>query len=89
MRDAKARLEQSRFDLDKAKKNAASGTDLKAAEKAVEAARLGLVNAQGNYASTQLRADETGDVQMAKFWADYWANDLGDKWLALDEKPQQ
>jgi HlyD family secretion protein len=87
VRDAKARLEQSRFDLDKAKRTAESGGDLKAAEKAVEAARLSLVNAQGNYASTQLRADVTGDVQMAKFWADYWANDLGDKWLALDKSP--
>jgi HlyD family secretion protein len=87
VRDATARLEQSRFDLDKAEKNAASGTDLKAAEQAVEAARLSLVNAQGNYASTQLRADETGDLQMAKFWADYWADDLGDKWLALKDNP--
>ena len=87
VRDARARLEQSRFDLDKAKRTAESGGDLKAAEKAVEAARLSLVNAQGNYASTQLRADVTGDVQMAKFWADYWANDLGDKWLALDKSP--
>ena len=89
VRDAKARLEQSRFDLDKAKRTAESGTDLKAAEKAVEAARLGVVNAQGNYASTQLRADVTGDVQMAKFWADYWADDLGDKWLASEGKPEQ
>jgi len=53
----------------------------------VEAARLGVVNAQGNLASTQLRADVTGDVQMAKFWADYWADDLGDKWLALKDSP--
>jgi HlyD family secretion protein len=87
VRDARARLEQSRFDLDKAKRSAESGADLKAAEKAVEAARLGLVNAQGNLASTQLRADVTGDVQMAKFWADYWASDLGDKWLALKDNP--
>ncbi len=87
VRDATARLEQSRFDLDKAKKNAVSGKDLKAAEQAVEAARLSLASAQGNYASTQLRADVTGDVQMAKFWADFWADDLGDKWLALDKSP--
>jgi len=87
VRDAKARLEQSRFDLDKAKRSDESGADLKAAEKNVEAARLGVVNAQGNYAATLLRADVTGDVQMAKFWADYWASDLGDKWLALKERP--
>jgi HlyD family secretion protein len=87
VRDAKARLEQSRFDLDKAKRAADSGTDLAAAWKSVEAARLGVISAQGNYSSTLLRSDVTGDVQMAKFWADYWADDLGDKWLRLDESP--
>jgi multidrug resistance efflux pump len=87
MRDAKARLEQSRFDLDKAKRTADSGTDLQAAEAGLNAARLGLINAQGNYTSTLLRADVTTDVQAAKFWADFWANDLGDKWLRLQEKP--
>jgi HlyD family secretion protein len=87
VRDAKARLEQSRFELDKAKRAAESGTDLAAAAKSVEAARLGVINAQGNYSSTLLRSDVTGDVQMAKFWADFWANELGDKWLALKDSP--
>jgi multidrug resistance efflux pump len=87
VRDAKARLEQSRFELDKAKRTAESGTDLKAAETGLEAARLGVINAYGNYTSTLLRADVTNDVRMAKFWADFWADDLGDKWLRLDENP--
>lgn len=87
LRDAKARLEQSRFDLDKAKRTAESGTDLKAAQVGVSAAWLGVVNAQGSYSSTLLRSDVTSDVQMAKFWADFWADDLGDKWLRLQENP--
>jgi multidrug resistance efflux pump len=87
LRDAEARLEQSRFDLDKAKRAAESGTDLKAAQSGLNAAWLGIVNAQGNYSSTLLRSDVTGDVQMAKFWSDFWADDLGDKWLRLDENP--
>jgi HlyD family secretion protein len=87
LRDAKARLEQSRFDLDKAKHAAESGTDLKAAEASVNAAWLGVINARGNYSSTLLRSDVTSEVQMAKFWADYWADDLGDKWLRLSERP--
>jgi multidrug resistance efflux pump len=87
LREAEARLEQSRFELDKTKRAADSGTDLKAAEMGLEAARLGVVSANGNYTSTLLRSDVTGDVRMAKFWADYWANDLGDKWLRLNEKP--
>ena len=87
VREATAQLEQSRFKLQKAKRDAESGTDLAAAWKNVEAARLGVINAQGNYSSTLLRADVTGDVQMAKFWADYWASDLGDKWLALKGNP--
>jgi multidrug resistance efflux pump len=87
VRDAKARLEQARFELDKARRTAESGADLKAAEAAVDAARLGVVNAQGNYAATQLRSDVTSDLRLAKFWADFWANDLGDKWLALDQHP--
>ena len=87
VREATAKLEQSRFKLQKAKRDAESGTDLAAAWKNVEAARLGVINAQGNYSSTLLRADVTGDVQMAKFWADYWADDLGDKWLALRDNP--
>ena len=87
VRDAKARLEQSRFELDKARRTAESGTDLKAAEAGLDAARLGVINAYGNYTSTLLRADVTTDVRMAKFWADFWADDLGDKWLRLDERP--
>jgi HlyD family secretion protein len=87
VRDATARLEQSRFDLDKARRTADSGTDLKAAEANVNAAWLGVINAQGNYSSTLLRSDVTSEVRMAKFWADYWADDLGDKWLRLNENP--
>ena len=87
LRDATARLEQSRFDLDKAKRAAESGTDRKAAEVGLNAAWLGVVNAQGNYSSTLLRSDVTSDVRMAKFWADFWADDLGDKWLRLQENP--
>jgi len=87
VRDATARLEQSRFDLDKAKRTTDSGTDLKAAEANVNAAWLGVINAQGNYSSTLLRSDVTSEVRMAKFWADYWADDLGDKWLRLNDNP--
>ncbi len=87
VRDAQARLEQSRFDLDKTKRTSGSGTDLKAAEANVNAAWLGVINAQGNYSSTLLRSDVTSEVRMAKFWADFWADDLGDKWLRLTENP--
>jgi len=87
LRDAKARLEQSRFDLDKAKRTAESGTDLKAAEAGLNAAWLGVVNAQGNYSSTLLRSDVTSDVRQAKFYADFWASELGDAWQRLDERP--
>jgi len=87
LRDAQARLEQSRFDLDKAKRTAESGTDLKAAEAGLNAAWLGVVNAQGNYSSTLLRSDVTSDVRQAKFYADFWASELGDAWQRLDERP--
>jgi multidrug resistance efflux pump len=87
VRDAQARLEQSRFDLDKTKRTSGSGTDLKAAEANVNAAWLGVINAQGNYSSTLLRSDVTSEVRMAKFWADFWADDLGDKWLRLQDSP--
>jgi HlyD family secretion protein len=87
VRDATAQLEQSRFNLDKVKRAADLGTDLAAAWKNVEAARLSMINAQGNYSSTLLRADVTSEVQMAKFWADYWASDLGDKWQRLQANP--
>jgi HlyD family secretion protein len=87
VRDATAQLEQSRFDLDRAKRAAESGTDLSAAWKGVEAARLGLVNAQGAYSSTLLRSDVTGDVREAKFWADYWGGELDGAYLRLNERP--
>jgi RND family efflux transporter MFP subunit len=87
VRDATAQLEQSRLRLQKAQSAAKSGADLAAAHQAVNAAWLGVINAQGNFSSTLLRADVTSEVQMAKFWADYWANDLGDKWLQLKENP--
>jgi multidrug resistance efflux pump len=73
--------------LDKARRAAESGTDLAAAWKSVEAARLGVINAQGNYSSTLLRSDVTVDVQQAKFWADFWASELGDAWLRLKDNP--
>jgi len=87
VRDATAQLEQSRFDLDRAKRAAESGTDLSAAWKGVEAARMGLINAQGAYSSTLLRSDVTGDVREAKFWADYWGGELDGAYLRLNERP--
>ena len=87
VRDATAQLEQSRFDLDRAKRAAESGTDLSAAWKGVEAARMGLINAQGAYSSTLLRSDVTGDVREAKFWADYWGGELEGAYLRLNERP--
>jgi RND family efflux transporter MFP subunit len=87
LRDATAQLEQARFKLDKAKRAAESGTDLAAAGAGLQAAWLGVVSARGNYSSTLLRADVTSEVRMAKFWADFWADDLGNKWLRLNENP--
>ena len=87
VRDATAQLEQARFDLDRARRSAESGTDLSAAWKGVEAARLGLINAQGAYSSTLLRSDVTGDVREAKFWADYWGGELDGAYLRLNERP--
>jgi len=87
VRDATARLEQSRFDLDRAKRAKESGTDLGAAWRGVEAARLGVVNAQGVYSSTLLRSDVTGDVREAKFWADYWGGELDGAFIRLNERP--
>jgi multidrug resistance efflux pump len=87
VRDATAQLEQARFDLDRAQRSAESGTDLAAAWKGVEAARLGLVNAQGTYSSTLLRSDVTVDVREAKFWADYWGGELEGAWMRLNERP--
>jgi multidrug resistance efflux pump len=87
VRDATARLEQSRFDLDKVKRAQESGADLGAAWKGVEAARMGVINAQGVYSSTLLRSDVTGDVREAKFWADYWGGELDGAFIRLNERP--
>jgi RND family efflux transporter MFP subunit len=87
VRDATAQLEQSRLKLQKAELATESGTDLAAAQQAVQSAWLGVINARGNYSSTLLRADVTSEVQTAKFWADFWADDLGDKWLSLQQNP--
>jgi len=87
VRDATAQLEQARFNLDRAKRSAESGTDLSAAWKGVEAARLGLINAQGAYSSTLLRSDVTTQVREAKFWADYWGGELDGAYLRLNERP--
>jgi HlyD family secretion protein len=87
VRDATARLEQSRFDLDRAKRAKESGADLGAAWKGVEAARMGVTNAQGVYSSTLLSSDVTGDVREAKFWADYWGGELDGAFIRLNERP--
>ena len=87
VRDATAQLEQARFDLDRARRAAESGTDLSAAWRGVEAARLGLINAQGAYSSTLLRSDVTTEVRLAKFWADYWGGELDGAYLRLNERP--
>jgi len=87
LRDATARLEQSRFELEKAKRSAEAGTDLAAASQGVQAAWLGVINAQGVLSSTLLRSDVSVDVQQAKFWYDFWSGELGDAWLALDKNP--
>jgi multidrug efflux pump subunit AcrA (membrane-fusion protein) len=88
VRDAQAQLEQSRFKLQKAKRATESGAELAAAAKSLEAARLGILNARGNYSSTLLKADVTTEVQQAKFWADYWAGELDGAYLRLQERPQ-
>ncbi len=88
VRDATAQLEQSRLELQRAQRAAQSGDDVAAAWKSVEAARLGVISAQGNYSSTLLRSDVTVDVQQAKFWSDYWADQLGDAWLRLEQRPE-
>ena len=87
VRDATARLEQSRFDLDRAKRAKESGADMGAAWKGVEAARMGVINAQGVYSSTLLSSDVTGDVREAKFWADYWGGELDGAFIRLNERP--
>ena len=87
VRDATAQLEQARFELDRASRSSTAGTDLAAAWKSVEAARLGLINAQGTYSSTLLRSDVTSEVREAKFWADYWGGELEGAYLRLNERP--
>lgn len=87
VRDATAQLEQARFDLDRARRSAEAGTDLSAAWKGVEAARLGLINAQGAYSSTLLRSDVTTQVRQAKFWSDYWGGELEGAYMRLNERP--
>ncbi len=86
LREATAQLEQARLALDKTQRNADSGTDLAIAAKSLEAARLGIINAQGSYSSTLL-TDITTQLQQAKFWDDYWQSELGDAWLALQQNP--
>jgi len=86
LRDATYQLEQARLALQKAQRKAESGSDLSAALRNIESARLGLVSAQGNYSSTLLSSNMI-ELQKAKFWNDYWQSELGDKWLRLQENP--
>jgi RND family efflux transporter MFP subunit len=86
VREATYTLEQARLALQKAQRKATDGTDLAIATQSLENARLGIVSAQGSYASTQL-ADITVELQKAKFWDDYWQSELGDAWLALQQNP--
>jgi HlyD family secretion protein len=86
VRDATYTLEQARLTLEKAQRKATEGTDLTIATQNLEAARLGIVSAQGNYSSTLL-SDTTLELQQAKFWNDYWQSELGDAWLALQQSP--
>jgi HlyD family secretion protein len=86
VREATYTLEQARLALEKAQRNADSGTDLAIAAQNLEAARLGVVNARGTYSSTLL-TDITAQLQDAKFWNDYWQSELGDAWLALQKNP--
>jgi HlyD family secretion protein len=87
VREATYELEQARLNLDQIKRDIEAGTDVENAKKNLEIARLGLVSAQGSYASTLLSADVSADVREAKAYADYWQSDLGDKWLRLNENP--
>ena len=87
IRDATYTLEQARLALQKAQRKAESGTDLAIAAQSLEAARLGLVSAQGSYSSTLLSSNIAVDLQKAKFWNDYWQSELGDAWLGLQQNP--
>jgi RND family efflux transporter MFP subunit len=86
VREATYTLEQARLTLQKAQRKAEDGTELTMAAQSLEAARLGIISAQGSY-STTLLADITVELQKAKFWDDYWQSELGDAWLALQENP--
>jgi len=86
VREATYTLEQARLALQKAQLKAKDGTDLAVAAKSLEAARLGIISAQGSYSSTLL-TDITAQLQDAKFWNDYWQSELGDAWLALQKNP--
>jgi RND family efflux transporter MFP subunit len=86
VREATYTLEQARLALQKAQRKAEDGTELTMAAQSLEAARLGIISAQGSY-STTLLADITVELQKAKFWDDYWQSELGDAWLALQENP--
>jgi len=85
-REATYTLEQARLTLEKAQRKATDGTDLAIAAQNLEAARLGIVSAQGSYSSTLL-TDITAQLQDAKFWNDYWQSELGDAWLRLQKNP--
>ena len=87
VREATYTLEKARLTLQKAQRKATDGSELAIAKQSLENARLGIVSAQGNYASTQL-TDINAELQKAKFWNDYWQSDLGDKWLRLQERPE-
>jgi HlyD family secretion protein len=87
VREATYTLEQARLALQKAQRKAADGSELEIAKQNLENARLGVVSAQGSYATVKLD-DITSELQQAKFWNDYWQSNLGDKWLRLQERPQ-
>jgi len=86
IRDATYELEQARLALKKAQRKAESGSDLAAAWRNVESARLGLISAQGSYSATLLN-DITVELQKAKFWNDYWQGELQGAYLSLQENP--
>lgn len=86
VREATYTLEQARLTLQKAQRKAESGTELAIAAQNLENARLGIVSAQGNYASVKL-TDITAELQQAKFWNDYWQGELQGAYLSLQENP--
>ena len=86
VRDATYQLEQARLALQKAQRKAESGSDLSAALRSIESARLGLISAQGNYSSTLLSSNVI-ELQKAKFWNDYWQGELEGAYLSLQQNP--